>query len=377
MKILHIHPYPPQNLGGSEIYTKNLIIRLKQKDIDCEFLTSDIMNTKKKIGYLNQSIKVIYKKSYYNLWGKNPIVNIYSFLKQNIDKYDIIHAHSYIFFTSIQCALLKKYRKFPFIMHTHGGINTPFTLSSNFYEQMQLFFKQKIFDKTFGRFTIESADVIISVSNKDRILIQKQYKVDKKNNLYIPNGVDIEKFKKKYKLEKEYLTFIGRLSYIKGFDIFIKIIKEIYKRNKGLKFLIIGNGPLKNLVINAKKKLPIKYYSYYPYNKIENIYNKSKILLITSRFEGIPNIIYESLACETPVISSNVGGISEVINHNKNGFLFDIKNSKKVVDVILNLINNDNLLNEFGRKGRKLMKEQFSWDIIVNQIISVYKNLIR
>ena len=57
-------------------------------------------------------------------------------------------------------------------------------------------------------------------------------------------------------------------------------------------------------------------------------------------------LILESLACQTPVISTNIGGISEVISHKKNGFLFRINNYKSIIDKILELVNNIlNLMN--------------------------------
>ncbi len=62
------------------------------------------------------------------------------------------------------------------------------------------------------------------------------------------------------------------------------------------------------------------YFSYFPYNKIEEIYKRSKIILVSSRFEDLPTCILENLACQTPVISTNIGGISEVISHKKKRF---------------------------------------------------------
>jgi len=139
LKILHINPYPPEHLGGSEVFCKNLAINLKKKkSFDSEILTSDILKRNVKIDFLDGSIKVIYKKNYYSLWGINPLVNIYSFLKKEFQNYDVIHVHSYLFLTSFQSALFRKLRKFPFILHIHGGVQTPQNLSSSLIEKLQL-----------------------------------------------------------------------------------------------------------------------------------------------------------------------------------------------------------------------------------------------
>lgn len=377
MKILHVNPYPPNHFGGSEIFCKNLAIQLsKRPNFKNDILTSDILNKGKKFYFLNDSIKVFYRRNYFNLWGKNPVVNIYPFIKKNYMNYDLFHMHSYIFLTSFQCAILRKLRKFPLVLHLHGGIRTADYLSLSKYENLQLLFKNFIFDKNIGKFTINNADAIISVSRGDLNFIKHKYNLSTTNNHYIPNGIDIDRFKNKNNEEKRFITFIGRLTYIKGIDIFIKMIKELHDKDKSLKFLIVGDGLLRTIVKEATKKLPITHLPYYPYEKIERIYNMSKILMLTSRFEGSPTSILESLACETPVIAPNVGGISEVIDSNKNGILFNNNNNNhdKKIKNILALVNDENKLKQFGKNGRKLIEKKYSWKIVVNKIVKVYKD---
>ena len=376
LKILHINPYPPEHLGGSEIFCKNLAINLKKKNIDSEILTSDILKRHVKIDFLDGSIKIIYKKNYHSLWGMNPLVNTYSFLKKKFQNYDVIHVHSYLFLTSFQSALFRKIRKFPFILHLHGGIQTPQNLSSNLIEKLQLGFKNIFFDKWIGSFTIKTADALISVSKTDLDIIEKRYNIRHNNNYYIPNGVNSEIFQKKKEIGKMFVTFIGRLSYIKGFDIYMNVIKELYKYDKDLKFLIIGKGPLKRLIKTAQKTLPILHSDFYPYEKMVDIYNHSKIVLITSRFEGVPTILLESLACETPVIASNVGGISEVLRNDENGLLINEFNAKSAISKILDVLHDQEKLSTFGRNGRNLVLKNFSWDVITDKIEMVYKNFI-
>jgi len=377
MKVLQVNPYPPDHLGGSEIFCKNLSINLKkERNIDSEILTSDIFKRKIKTDLIEESVKVYYKRCYHNLWGKNPIVNMYSFIKKNYKKYDLIHAHSYIFFTSAQCALLRKIRKFPFVLHIHGGVQTPLNLSSNLMEYFQLLYKRSFFDKIIGKLVIKNSDSIISVSKKDIDFIKQNFDLPKKVYHYIPNAVDIEKFKRIDTIDRKFVTFIGRLSYIKGFDIFIKVINELYKKDNSLKFLIIGNGPLKNLVEKAKKELPITYKEYFPYEKIEKVYNMSKLIMSTSRFEGVPTTILESLACETPVISSNVGGVSEIVKPKENGFLYKINRVIEETDNMLKFISNEKTLKNYGKNGRNLIKKEFSWKKVSEEIEKVYRNML-
>ena len=178
MKILQINPYPPENLGGSELFCKNLSLNLSSKEnFECDILTSDFLKRNVKIDFLsNKKVKVIYKQCLFNFWGKNPVVNIFSFLNNNYFNYDIIHIHAYPFFTSIQAALLKKIRKFPLILHLHGfEINSSLSSGFNAYEKLQLFFKNHLFDKYVGKLPIKAADAIISVTKRDLYIVKKKY----------------------------------------------------------------------------------------------------------------------------------------------------------------------------------------------------------
>jgi glycosyltransferase involved in cell wall biosynthesis len=98
--------------------------------------------------------------------------------------------------------------------------------------------------------------------------------------------------------------------------------------------------------------------------------------MLTSRFEGVPTTILESLACETPVITSNVGGVSEIIKHRENGFLFNIDKIFQETDNMLKLISNEKTLNNFGKNGRNLIKKEFSWEKVSEEIEKVYRNML-
>ncbi|TXT62375.1 MAG: Alpha-D-kanosaminyltransferase [Promethearchaeota archaeon] len=378
MKILHVNPYPPDHLGGSELFARNLAINLAQKEnISCDILTSDIFQKKIKIETLESSVRVFYKPCYYNLWGKNPVVHILKFLWKIHKKYDIIHAHSYIFFTSHQCALLKKLSDFPFVLHIHGGVDTPHFKNMSIREKTQLMLKNYVFDGMLGRFTIKQADGIISVSQKDLEILARKFNLSDRKTLYsVPNGIDIKKYKRNPKQERKYITFIGRLSYIKGIDIFLEMSNALYERDKNLRFLIVGDGALRSLVENAKKRLPIKHLENVSYSKIQKIYNVSKVLLLSSRFEGLPTTILESLSCQTPVIASNVGGVSEVLQEGKNGYLFNIGTKERIYEKILDLLHDEEKLNLLGKNGRKLIEKDYSWRTIATEIKKIYRDIL-
>ena len=378
MKILRITPIPPEVVGGLPYYYKNLSLYLStKKNVKTDILTPNIFNKNIKIFKLDKNVRIIYKKCYFNLANKNPFSYIIPFLKKNYHKYDILHAHGYYFFTTLQCALFKDIRKFPFILHVHGGIQSPVYPKSKILDNFQVFIKNTIFDKTIGKIPFKKADRIISVAYNDLKIIQQKYNLHPKISYHIPNGVDLVKFRKKSKIQRKYITLVAtRLSYIKGVDIFLKIALKLYRLNNELEFLIIGQGELENNVVNMQNHIPLKFLPYFPYKNIEDIYNMSKLLIITSRTEGVPNIIYESMACETPIVSSNVGGIPNVIKNGFNGYIFNISDIDEAVRIILRIINDNQELERLGINGRELIKRKYSWNHVIEQIYHIYKEIM-
>ncbi|MEJ2250841.1 MAG: glycosyltransferase family 4 protein, partial [Candidatus Lokiarchaeota archaeon] len=151
---------------------------------------------------------------------------------------------------------------------------------------------------------------------------------------------------------------------------------EIHHKDKNLEFLIIGDGPLEKLLIHNQDSIPITYFPNFPYSKMEDVYNMSKILVMTSRFEGLPTTLLESLSCETPVLTSNVGGISELIQTNRNGFFINIEENNNTAEKILDLVSDDDKIRKMGQKGRSIIENDFSWKIISKKIIKIYEEVL-
>ncbi len=377
MKILQISAYPPDNLGGSEIFCRNLSINLKTQGIKSEILTSNYNSNPRKHRYFDKNgIKIINKTYFGNFLGINPVFNILPFLNKHYRDYDIIHSHSYIFFSTAQAAIMRIMYKFPLILHLHGGVQTDYSYTTTYSEKLQTLFKKYFFDKSIGKIILKIPDSLISVSQFDLQTILKVFKVKRQNSYWIPNAVDVSKFKIIEDIERKYITFIGRLSYIKGFDLFLKIIENIHKNNQNIKFLVVGEGPLYRMLQDFKKRIPIKHYHRVPHERMKEIYNQSKILLNTSRYEGMSTTILEAMACGVYIIASKVGGTPEIIKNEQYGYLFEINKLDLASDCCIKMYKNQNTLDKFSKVSRDYVKKQFSWEIITKKIIKIYDSLL-
>ena len=158
----------------------------------------------------------------------------------------------------------------------------------------------------------------------------------------------------------------------------MKIIRE--KHNKKLKTIIIGEYDLKLLKEMINSDID-KYFNFkgFLHSKtlIKNELQKSKIFVLSSNSEGLPNCLMEAMALEMPCIASDVGSISTLIDNNKNGLIFELKKPNELPNLILYLLKNNNLQKKLGKNARKKMINQFNWDIIIKKYNILFKKLIK
>lgn len=177
----------------------------------------------------------------------------------------------------------------------------------------------------------------------------------------IPIGINLNVFKKnksslqcKYKdIDGEKLIIIGSFQkdgagwgsgmvpkMIKGPDIFCDCIEEL---SKHFNILVLLTGPARGYVISRLKKSGIRFkhqYLKHP-NQIVDFYNACDLYLITSREEGGPKSLLESMACQVPVISTKVGMSIDVLNNNINGVIVDIEDTRGIVNAAKIILNDD------------------------------------
>lgn len=231
-----------------------------------------------------------------------------------------------------------------------------------------------LFYNILERKALKRADVIISVSDENKEYFIKKYPILKNKIQVIPVGIpdnlkpNISKDLKNqygYKNSDEIYLYIGRLEKEKQVDLIIKpfIDKNIDIRKK---LLIVGDGKeRKNLENISKENRNIKFLGSVRHDEIKNILNLGDFLILYSKFEGLPTVILESLACGVPVISNGVGGIADIIKNNYNGFIvndlkeFIIKNRKTKESLTKNCIKSVKIY-RWTKVGKRV------WNVIQN-----------
>jgi glycosyltransferase involved in cell wall biosynthesis len=203
----------------------------------------------------------------------------------------------------------------------------------------------------FDRILSKKTNLIIAVSNAAALGVIKEG-VDNKKIKVIPCGIDVDAFapsslwrkNKRQELNikdnEVVLGAVGRLDWVKGFDILIKAFSKLLIKNSYLKLIIAGEGKVRrNLEKMIKKENLDKNVLLLGERKdVSKLLNAFDIFIMSSRWEGFPLSLIEAAANQKPIIATNVGGIPEFIKDGFNGILVEPENYKNLsekIDLVL------------------------------------------
>jgi len=232
--------------------------------------------------------------------------------------------------------------------------------------------------------TLKEANLVIAVC-KDMVGKISALGVNETKIKVIPNGVDIKRFypmKKKearnrlglldnYKL----ILSVGRLESPKRFDLLIKAIKILIEYTSDILLIIIGEGTNRLRLEKLGRRLRIlervKLLGARPNEELVYWYNAADVFCLPSDSEGWPNVLFESLACGTPVVASNVGGIPEIIFSEDYGILVNKQDVKKWTQGIFKA-----LTREWDKKRLVDYAQQNTWDEVGQRVYSEFQDLL-
>lgn len=232
--------------------------------------------------------------------------------------------------------------KYNIVYHMHGSTNA-LSKAKKTYLRIKLF--QYLWSRVREK-GLKISNHIIAIDNLC-LDITRKYKCEHKAIL-IPNFVDTSVFfydtkKSNYleKIDEKIVLFVGRLEEVKGLELFVDTVRNLDRDETGLwKGVIIGSGSYKPIIeeyINKNSSKNLFYFggAIFDQSELRKIYSRAEVFMISSFYEGIPMVILEALACSTPVISTNVGGIKEFISNDKDCVVIDKRDPILFSDRIL------------------------------------------
>ena len=235
--------------------------------------------------------------------------------------------------------------------------------------------------------------VIVILSNincelADRIILYspnliKEWNLEKyKNKICIAHEhfLDFDKFKiRKQVDERDNLVgYIGRLSEEKGTLNFVKAIPAISKKRNKIRFLIGGNGQLRDKIEEYLNKEnlnnKVKLAAWIPHDELPDHLNELGLLVIPSSTEGIPNIMLEAMACGAPVLATPVGAIPDVITDRETGFIMENNSPACIAGNVERALNHPRL-DEIVKNARELVEKEFTYEAAVERYRKILEGI--
>jgi L-malate glycosyltransferase len=252
------------------------------------------------------------------------------------------------------------------------------------YTEHNNFFRYHILTRVASRVTMPLNSLNIPVSG-DAEEALKRFTSPSKVKLIL-NGVDTVSFKRNNNinnLRQELgipenhiiITTAAVFREQKRLDNFIKVAEGISSKFNNVSFIMVGDGPEKNKIMNLAHLLLAKEKIYFVglQQDVKPYFNITDIYLMTSDFEGLPIALLEAMSMECAVVATSVGGIPEVIIHDQSGMLSksgDVNSLEKNVTL---LIENPIKRTEIATKARERIMDHFSMKNMVQELEKVYK----
>ena len=228
-------------------------------------------------------------------------------------------------------------------------------------------------------FSLKNAQQLFSTSHAINDLILNQYNLSTK---IIPFGVDTKIFTPldRIKTGPVIIGIIKSIESHNGIEFLVDAFNILKKKNiNNIELNIVGTGPLekkiKKKVKQFKLETKVHFLGHIPHQKIVPQYQKLSIFVCPSIRESFGVSVIEASACALPIIANKVGGLMEVIQHGRTGYLLDATKPKKLADCLEKLIIDPKLRFSLGQNGRDFVKNNFDWETNVIEMVNVYKKI--
>lgn len=315
------------------------------------------------------------------LANSNFDIHIYSLYKNNPEPLFIINKNVKIYFLEnkphifklIKIAnIAKKHTSAIKIIISMGRLSIETSLLFKLFNIKNLFLSEHTSFESYNPIirslkilSYRFADKIIVLTEHDKLLLNNKYHLDKIYTIPNINPYEEYPYNLNYDDKENIAIAIGRLCYAKNFERLINLWSKSITQN--WKLLIIGDGNDKKKLEEAISKSGVKNIEIIPFTKnITSYYKKSKLYLMTSRYEGLPMVLIESQHFGVPIISFNCKtGPSEIVKNNYNGYLVDYYNDSLFIDKLNYFIKNESVQRRLSINS-PIVSNNYSSKIIIN-----------
>jgi glycosyltransferase involved in cell wall biosynthesis len=214
----------------------------------------------------------------------------------------------------------------------------------------------------------------------------------RKRVVSIYNGVDLEEYnpqrvqkgeiRKKFDIPPDTIVIglVGQISERKGQDRLIHIASRLIQQFSNVRFMIVGGShepEYEQKIHTMIDQRNLRGYFIFTgdLRDMPKVYKALDILVLPSLMEGFGRVVVEAEAMEIPVVVSSTGGLVEVVDPGKTGFIFSLENDQEMLDYLARLCESRELRLRMGNAGRVSVGENFSKEKMIAQITSLYNEV--
>ena len=390
-----------KNTGGMNVYVRELTRHLGMQDVHVDVFTRSENEHEPHVSHdLGFGNRVVHIPAGPEVTlSKLELTNYLDVFADRIDefvqskglRYDLIHAHYWM--SGISSLTLAKRWQVPVLQmfHTLGLVKQMIARSA---EEMEGDYRING-EKT----VIEQVDAIIASTESERMQLKDLYHAPDKKIIIIPPGVDTTRF---YPIDKaeareaigipeedRMVLFVGRIEPLKGIDTLIEAMAKLkMKCHRCPHYLVIIGGDadaspqatnsemarLKTLSHELGIEDIIIFLGKRDQAKLPYYYSAAEVVVMPSHYESFGMVALEAMACGTPVIASEVGGLRNLIIEGETGFFIARQDSTTLSDKMKMLLLDDTLRNHISQKAAEYARS-YDWVNITEKMMGVYRKL--
>ncbi len=321
---------------------------------------------------------------YYFLKDIWSFLQVFIIIVRQKRRFDVIYRRDHLFNSEY---LLAKFFRIPVVKEVNG-IMVDEVETTERAGKVAL----RIIDR-IDRFNLPKADKIIVVTSKLKEVLQENYGVPSDKITVIQNGADTDLFKpmdvKKAREELglnqnyKYVCFMGAFYAWQGIDHIIRSAPLVLQKCHGTRFLIVGDGPIKQELINLAEQVgvsdKIMFTGMVSHQEVPLYINASDVCVlpkVVARSGLSPLKLYEYMACGKPVVATRVSGL-DILEECRAGLLMNPEDYQEFANAVTMLLKNRELRRELGKNGRQYVVENQSWESVAQRVANVCQSLVK
>jgi len=361
-------------VGGSGIVGTQIAIELAKMGHDVHLISYDTPFLLRTYRHPNITLHLVDILSYplFRDIGAPYTILAASKLVQITEKWDLdlLHIH-YAIPVGVSAYLAKQITNVPVAITAHGSDIHTLGVDPAY---------NPIISHVFN-----SVDGISTVSNYMKNEITTKF-ANNRDIEVLYNPIDTHKYRKletqvcdfRIKHEKNFVH-VSNFRPIKNTPFIVEAFAEVVRQFPDVGLIMVGEGPERKKSEEMANQLDIRDHVIFQgvRNSLTPIYNCASALLSASSKESFGLTLAEAMACEVPVIAPNVGGVSEVLDHDENGFIYTLDDKETFVNYMLQLLEDESQVKAFGKKGREKVVNQFESVKITKMYLDWFNKILK